>query len=144
MVPPLARSEAVRPPRTVARLFGVRVTVSRPGALLLVAVIVLTVLCVCGIGVIIAARARSFSEGALLTDALGAGLVFLAPIYCPPDALPRPVEIFSRMLPTTYAARGVQTTLLGGSGVGLDLLTLALMAAITLAVGFSVMRWQED
>lgn len=129
---------------TVARLFGVRVTVSGPGALLLLAVIVLTVLCVCGIGVIIAARARSFSEGALLTDALGAGLVFLAPIYCPPGALPRPVEIFSRVLPTTYAARGVQTTLLGGTSVGVDLLMLSVMAAITLAVGFSVMQWQED
>jgi ABC-type multidrug transport system permease subunit len=129
---------------TVARAFGVRTSVSLSGGLLLVAVIVLTVLCVCGIGVIIAARARSFSEGSLLTDALGAGLVFLAPIYCPPDALPRPLELFSRVLPTTYAARGVQTTLLGGSGVGMDLLTLSVMATITLAIGFRVMRWQED
>lgn len=129
---------------TVARAFGVRTSVSVPGALLLVAIIVLTVLCVCGIAVIIAARARSFSEGSLLTDALGAGLVFLAPVYSPPEALPRPLELFSRMLPTTYAARGVQTTLLGGSGVGVDLLTLAVMAAITLALGFRVMRWQED
>jgi ABC-type multidrug transport system permease subunit len=48
------------------------------------------------------------------------------------------------VLPTTYAARGVQTTLLGGAGVGMDLLTLSVMATITLAVGFRVMRWQED
>jgi len=129
---------------TVARAFGVRTSVSASGALLLVGVIVLTVLCVCGIGVIIAARARSFTEGSLLTDALGAGLVFLAPVYCPPNALPRPVELFSRILPTTYAVRGVQTTLLGGSGIGADLVTLAVMATVTLAVGFRVMRWQED
>lgn len=128
----------------VARAFGVRASVSPTGALLLVAVVVLTVLCVCGIGVIIAARARSFSEGSLLTDALGAGLVFLAPIYCPPDALPWPLQLFSRILPTTYAARGVQTTLLGGSAIGAELLTLAVMATVTLAVGFRVMRWQED
>ena len=70
--------------------------------------------------------------------------MFLAPIYCPPEALPRPLELFSRILPTTYAARGVQTTLLGGHGVGMDLLTLAVMATITLAVGFRTMRWQED
>ena len=129
---------------TVARIFGVRTSVSAFGALLLVAVIVLTVLCVCGIGVIIAARARSFTEGSLLTDALGAGLVFLGPIYFPPDALPRPLELFSRILPTTYAARGVQTTLQGGNGVGVDLVTLAVMATITIAIGFRVMRWQED
>jgi len=129
---------------SVARVFGVRTSVSIPGSLLLISVIVLTVLCVCGIGVIIAARARSFSEGSLLTDALGAGLVFLAPVYCPPEALPRPLQLFSRVLPTTYAVRGVQTTLIGGSGVGMDLLALAVMAMITLAIGFRVMRWQED
>lgn len=129
---------------TAARAFGVRTAVSSTGALLLIAVIALTVLCVCGIGVIIAARARSFSEGSLLTDALGAGLVFLAPIYCPPEALPRPLEIFSRVLPTTYAARGLRTTLLGGSSVGVELLALAVMAAITLSVGFRVMRWREE
>ena len=98
----------------------------------------------CGIGVVIAARARSFSEGSLLTDALGAGLVFLGPVYTRPEALPRPLEFFSRILPTTYAARGVQTTLQGGSGVGFDLLVLGVMAAITLAIGFRAMRWQED
>jgi ABC-2 type transport system permease protein len=129
----------------IARAFGVRTAISIPlGGLLLAALLVLTVLCVSGIGVIIAARARSFSEGSLLTDALGAGLVFLAPIYCAPEALPRPLQLLSHVMPTTYAARGVQTTLLGGSAVGLDLLTLAVMAAATLAVGFRVMRWRED
>jgi len=129
---------------TIARAFGVHAAVSLPGGLLLAAVLILTVLCVCGIGVIIAARARSFSEGSLLTDALGAGLVFLAPIYCAPDALPRPLEIFSRVLPTTYAARGVQTALVGGTGQGSTLLVLAVMAAVTLAVGFRVMRWRDE
>lgn len=129
----------------IARAFGVRTALSLPvGGLLLGAVLVLTVLCVCGIGVIIAARARSFSEGSLLTDALGAGLVFLAPIYCAPEALPRPLQILSKALPTTYAARGVQTTLLGGNGVATELLALTVMAAATLAVGFRVMRWRED
>jgi ABC-2 type transport system permease protein len=127
-----------------AAMFGVRFSVSLPGAFLLAAVVVLTVLCVCGIGVIIAARARSFSEGSLLTDGLGAGLVFLAPIYCPPEALPKALQILSKILPTTYAARGVQATLLGGSGVGNDLLALAVMAVITLSIGFRVMRWQEE
>jgi ABC-type multidrug transport system permease subunit len=128
----------------IARAFGVHAAVSLPGGLLLAAVLILTVLCVCGIGVIIAARARSFSEGSLLTDALGAGLVFLAPIYCAPDALPRPLEIFSRVLPTTYAARGVQMALVGGTGQGSTLLVLAVMAAVTLAVGFRVMRWRDE
>src|SRR6267378_4854800 len=53
----------------------------RPNIPMLALVIMLTVLCLCGFGVVIAARARSFTEGSLLTDALGAGLVFLAPVY---------------------------------------------------------------
>ena len=79
-----------------------------------------------------------------MTDALGAGLVFLAPVYCAPESLPRALEIVSRVFPTTYAARGVSATLAGGHAVGADLLTLAVMAIVTLSVGFQVMRWRED
>src|SRR5215472_6273374 len=62
----------------LTRLLGVR---TRLGLLPLSATILLTMLCLSGISVIIATRARSFSEGSLLTDTLGAGLVFLAPGY---------------------------------------------------------------
>jgi ABC-2 type transport system permease protein len=113
-------------------------------AALLAAIVLLSVLCVCGIAVIVASRARSFSEGSLLTDALGAGLVFLAPVYCMPDALPRILQFSSRVFPTTYAARGVRTVLSGGTDVGADITILAAMAAITLAAGFRAMRWRED
>src|SRR5204862_6292837 len=95
----------------VARMIGVRVSLAIAPAAGLAVVVLLTVLCVCGIAVTIAARARSFSEGALLTDGLGAGLVFLAPVYCTADALPRIVRIISTVLPTTYAARGVDAAL---------------------------------
>src|SRR2546430_4275927 len=37
----------------------------------LAVVVLLTMLCLCGISVIVAARSRSFSEGSLLTDSLG-------------------------------------------------------------------------
>ncbi len=70
--------------------------------------------------------------------------MFLAPIYCPPEALPRALQALSVVLPTTYAARGVQATLLGGHDVTRDLITLGMMAAVTLAIGFRVMRWRED
>ena len=129
----------------IAALLGIRTALNGVlGLGVLTAVLVLTVLCVCGIAVIIAARARSFTEGSLLTDALGAGLVFLAPVYCTPESLPRAVQIMSRALPTTYAARGVRAALAGGSAGAGDLLTLAGMAVVTLAVGFHVMRWREE
>jgi ABC-2 type transport system permease protein len=129
----------------IATMMGVRTALNGvAGFGLLVAIIVLTVLCVCGIAVIIAARARSFSEGSLLTDALGAGLVFLAPVYCAPESLPRALQIASRILPTTYAADGVRTALAGGNAGAVDLLALTAMAIVTLGVGFHVMQWRED
>jgi ABC-2 type transport system permease protein len=129
----------------VARVFGVEPSVAGVGAAArLAAVILLTVLCVSGISVVIAARARSFSEGSLTTDALGAGLVFVAPVYYSTHALPRALQLAAYVLPTTYAADGVRTLLGGGTAVNRELLALSVMTVVTLGVGFRVMRWQEE
>src|SRR5215831_13972095 len=93
----------------LGKFFGVTMQPS----LLLAVVVLLTVLCLCGLGAVIAARARSFTEGSLLTDALGAGLVFLAPVYYSPEMMPRSLRGVSQLLPTAFAARAVQTTLAG-------------------------------
>src|SRR5258708_23170901 len=99
----------------IGRTLGVGM---RPSILMLTLVIMLTVLCLCGFGVIIAPRARSFTEGSLLTDALGAGLVFLAPVYYAPEAMPQPLRVVSQWLPTAFAARAVKMTLAGGNHIG--------------------------
>jgi ABC-2 type transport system permease protein len=125
----------------VGRALGVPV---RPNFVALALVLVLTVLCLCGLGVVVAARARSFTEGSLMTDALGAGLVFLAPVYYGPEAMPQALRMFSRWLPTTFAASAVQTTLAGGHDILTELLALSLTAAATLAVGLRLMKWRED
>lgn len=116
----------------------------RPNFPLLIVVILLTILCLCGLGLVIAARARSFSQGSLLTDTLGAGLIFLAPVYYAPEMMPRAMRVFAQLLPTTFAARAVQTTLAGGHAIGEELLALGLMAVVTLALGFRLMKWRED
>ncbi|MGI9035304.1 MAG: ABC transporter permease, partial [Pyrinomonadaceae bacterium] len=97
-----------------------------------------------GISVIIAARARSFSEGSLLTDALGAGLVLLAPIYYPPDALPVFLRWTARLLPTTYIAEAVNKILAGNPFIGGEISILILMATATLAGGFWTMNWRAE
>jgi ABC-2 type transport system permease protein len=127
----------------VARLAGVRTRIDLIGAALLALTVVLTMLCLCGLGVVVAARARSFSEGSLLTDALGAGLVFLAPVYYAPESMPRALRVVAELLPTAFAARAARATLAGGHGVGVELLALALMACATLGLGFRFMRWRE-
>lgn len=125
----------------LARALGVRAHASY--ALLALAVL-LTMLCLCGLSVIIAARARSFSEGSLLTDALGAGLVFLAPVYYSPQAMPLLLRVVSKWLPTTFAARAVQSALTGDFHIETELIALALMAIATLSLGFRLIRWREE
>jgi len=125
----------------IARSFGVR---AQPSLAPLCAAVVLTMLCLCGLSVIIAARARSFSEGSLLTDTLCAGLVLLAPIYYAPEMMPRALRIFAQLLPTTFAARALQTTLAGGHAIGGELLALSVTALVTLTLGFRLMKWREE
>jgi ABC-2 type transport system permease protein len=125
----------------LGRALGVQMSPTFP---LLMVVILLTILSLCGLGVIVAARARSFSQGSLLTDTLGAGLIFLAPVYYAPEMMPRALRVFARLLPTTFAADAVQTTLAGGYAIGNDLLALSLITLITLALGFRLMKWRED
>jgi ABC-2 type transport system permease protein len=125
----------------IARVLGV---VTRPNFALLALLILVTMLCLCGISVIIASRVRSFIEGSLMTDALGAGLVFAAPVYYTPETMPMALRTLSRWVPTACAARAVQTTLTGGSAIGTDLLALTLMASLTLGLAFRLMKWRED
>lgn len=125
----------------VARALGVHAQISIASLGLIV---LLTMLCLCGLSVIVAARARSFSEGSLLTDSLGAGLVFLAPVYYSAQAMPSALSSISRWLPTSFAASGVQKALTGNFQSSTEILALALMALVTLTLGFRLMRWRED
>jgi len=124
----------------VARLLGARTQLA---VLPLTVTILLTMLCLSGISVIIATRTRSFSEGSLLTDSFGAGLVFLAPVYYSPEAMPRALRVVSEWLPTARAAHAVQAALAGNYATS-DLAILGAMAIVSLSVGFKLMRFREN
>lgn len=125
----------------VARALGVHANLNFASLGL---VVLLTMLCLCGLSVIISARSRSFSEGSLLTDSLGAGLVFLAPVYYSAQGMPAALSSVSKWLPTSFAASGVQASLAGNFQSGMEILALASMAVVTLALGFRLMRWREE
>jgi ABC-type multidrug transport system permease subunit len=114
------------------------------GVFLLAVAVVLSLISLCGISLIIAARVRSFSEGSLMTDALGAGLVLLAPIYYPSDTLPVALQWLGKILPTTYIFDAISKVLSGNSAIGTELLILTAMASVILLAGFSQMRWREN
>ena len=128
-----------------AKILGVETQIdSIFGITLLALVVFMAVLSLCGISVIIAARVRSFSEGSLYTDALGAGIVLLAPVYYSAETLPFFLRWLGFILPTTYIAGAVNKILAGNLLIGNELLTLILMATITLAGGFRLMNWREE
>ena len=124
----------------VARLLGVRTQMS---VWPLLVSVLLTMLCLSGLSVIIATRARSFSEGSLLTDSLGAGLVFLAPVYYSPAVIPKFLRAVSEWLPTALGARAVQAALGGSYALG-DQMILGAMALVTLSLGFKLMQFREN
>lgn len=128
-----------------ARILGVETNIGGVfGVLLLALVVLVALLSLCGISVVVAARVRSFSEGSLYTDALGAGIVLLAPVYYSAETLPAFLRWIGYVLPTTYIAGAVNKILAGNLFIGGELSILALMAAITLAGGFRLMNWREE
>lgn len=129
----------------VARVLGVTTQFSGLGGMLLLALVVfLAVISLCGISLIIAARVRSFSEGSLMTDALGAGLVLLAPVYYPTERLPVVLQWVGKILPTTYIFEAINKVLAGNSVIWTELLILTIIAVVTLLAGFSQMKWREN
>ena len=67
-----------------------------------------------------------------------------APVYYAPETMPGVLRPLAQLLPTACAARAVQTTLAGGFAIGNELIALGLMAAVTLSLGFKLMRWREE
>ncbi len=128
-----------------AKILGVETNISGfSGVLSFILIILVAQLALCGISVIIAARVRSFSEGSLYTDALGAGIVLLAPVYYSADALPAVLHWLGYILPTTYIAAAINKILTGNPYIGSEISILIMMAAILLATGFRVLNWREE
>ncbi|MGI9036183.1 MAG: ABC transporter permease [Pyrinomonadaceae bacterium] len=128
-----------------ARILGVQTNIDGiAGVLLLALTVFVALLSLCGISVIIASRVRSFSEGSLYTDALGAGIVLLAPVYYSAETLPFFMRWLGYILPTTYIAGAVNKILAGNPLIGGELLILTAMAAVTLTSGFGLMNWREE
>ena len=127
-----------------ARLLGVDFNVnSFESVFLLILIVLLAILSLAGLSVVLAHRVRSFAAGSLMTDALGGGLVLLAPIYYPAETLPVVFRWISKVLPTTYVFQAINKILSGDLVIGTELMILCGMAAVTLFIGFWQMSWRE-
>lgn len=127
-----------------ARLLGVQFPAfGGAGILLMLVIVFLAILSLAGLSIVIASRVGSFAVGSLMTDAIGGGLVLLAPVYYSVETLPTILQWISIILPTTYIFRAINKILIGNFDVGIEILTLGGMMAVTLFVGFWQMNWRE-
>ncbi len=128
-----------------AKILGVETNIGGIfGFLLLALTVFISLLALCGISVIVAAKVRSFSEGSLYTDALGAGIVLLAPVYYSSDSLPKILQWFGYVLPTTYINSAINKILNGNPFIGFEIAVLSAMAAILLTFAFRTLDWREE
>ncbi|HZS47785.1 MAG TPA: ABC transporter permease [Blastocatellia bacterium] len=124
----------------VGKVIGLPIHLS----LLMLPLLALGMLAHTAISIIISRFATSMPQGTLITDGLGAGLVFFSPVYYNISQLPPGISHAVYILPPTFMADGLRKLLTGNSNVGIDLLVLGAMATISLLVSLKMTRWRED
>lgn len=112
------------------------------GGWALVVIIPLGILPLAGIGAFIGTIAPSGQTASLIGNLLIIFVGLLSPMLIPPDALPKPLQILSLFIPTTYVADAFRIALSGRMGVSffLDVLFLVLISAVFLAL----VHWKLD
>lgn len=123
-------------------LFGVDFSRGNfPAALI---ILILTILCFSGLGIISASFIMVFKRGTPITWALTAGSALFGGVYFPIAVLPVWLRGISWLLPITYSLRGMRHAVLQGysfSALSLDILVLAVFAAVILPISIAVFRY---
>jgi ABC-2 type transport system permease protein len=115
-------------------LTGATIVVSAESVPVLAAAIGLGVLLFCGIGTILGRITDSRDGAVAASNTIGLPLLFLSDTFVPPDLLPGWFGPLLQLSPLTYFARASRAALLG-DGLTVDLLVLAGLAIVGLALG---------
>ena len=110
----------------------------------LVPVLALTSLSLTGIGLIIATWVPSAEVGNVMANMAGIMVTMLSPVYFPIERLPHWLRWVVRFTPYTHAGAAVDGILSGRGGYGHEVVYLALITAVGLAVGVMGLRWREN
>lgn len=125
--------------------FGLRLGFAQ--ALLSALIVALGLVVFAGGGVVIAARIRNESSVSDLANAVTAVLLLASEVFFPVDGLPRPVRLFSAVLPSTQLVRLLRAVMLWGetSAAALlpGLLVLAGWGAFMYLVSVRAFRWDD-
>ena len=120
-------------------MFGIGVQLS----LWLLPVTVLTAVSLAGITRVIGTWSPSLEVGNTMAQVAGVFIVLLSPIYFPVSRLPDWLQALANLSPYTYAANALDGILSGRGGFQGDVIVLAVLTVVCLAVGLGRMRWRE-
>ena len=124
----------------VARLAGLKIHISP----LIFPLLCLGLLSHTAIAIIVSRFAPSMPQGTLITDGLGAGLVFFSPVYYSITQLPPAIRPAAYLLPPTFLADGLKKLLSGNDAIATDMIVLGAMATVSLLISLKLTRWRED
>lgn len=127
----------------VSRLADAPISIHWGGLLPFVAILALTILAFCGIGIIVASVVIYLKRGEPINALIVSASALLGGVFYPVERLPEWLMKVSALLPITHALRGIRAALLEGASFGDlwdELRILALFVAALLPVGMVVFR----
>ena len=89
----------------------------------------------CGVGATLGRLADSQDGAVAASNAIGLPLLFLSETFVPPAMLPAWFRPAIALSPLTYFARGVRDVTYAGTGAGVDLLVLGVLAVAFFVAG---------
>jgi ABC-2 type transport system permease protein len=106
-------------------------------------VLVLTVICFGGVGIIAGAIIMLFKKSAPFAWFISAFSAFFGGVYFPVEMLPSPLRFVSYLLPITYSLRSFRYTILQGYSlleIRDDILVLIIYAAVLIPVSILLFK----
>ena len=122
-----------------APLFGIDISLS----FWIVPIVFLTAVSMTGIAIFVATWSPTLEVGNILANVVGIFVVMLSPVYYPIERLPEWLRWVARFSPYTHAGEATNRVLSGQGGFERELMILAGITAIGLAVGVLGLRWRE-
>lgn len=122
-------------------LFGLSFT----NCLALVPLIPLSILPLAGLGALVGTYAPSGQLAGMYSNFLIIFIGFLSPMMIVPEALPLPLRIIARFIPTTYVADAFRIVISGQLGTNFlfDVFILVIFAILFLFVAYKRVNWRS-
>jgi ABC-2 type transport system permease protein len=125
-------------------LFGMKITLEMMAPVFFI--IILLILGLYGIALMLAALSLMYKQSYDISESLGYVFYIFAPVRYPIESLPTWAQIFSKLIPLTYALILVRSIMLTGtnfSTIYMEVLALIIIDSILLIAGFYLFNWIE-